>query len=76
MKAGLIQSRLSHAYKADYRNALDVQNYLQALVNYEAMLEWARRDDMQRVMGVVPPSGVYGTDKKEPWYRWMTGLIP
>ena len=75
MARGLIQNRLALANKADYTNAKDVQNYIQALVNYEALIEWARRPDEQ------PKQSIYGLpsrwmDKKEPWYKKLTMFIP
>ena len=71
----LIPKRLKMASRADYTGAKDVQNYIQALVDYEALIEWARRPDEQ------PKEGIYGLpsrwmDRKVPWYRKLTMIIP
>jgi hypothetical protein len=73
---GLIQKRLGRASIADYSNAKDVQTFIQNLVDHEALVDWARRNDRQRVTGVVPPSKMYGSIKSVPWYRHITGLLP
>ena len=73
---GLIQQRLKLAGKADYTNARDVQNFIQEMVDRESLIEWARRDDVQRVKGVVPPSRMYEPVKEESFLRRLLGLIP
>ena len=66
---GLIQQRLRLTSRADYTEAKDVQAFIQALVNRESEIEWARREDTQKVTGVIPPSRFYEKDKKLSFFR-------
>jgi len=61
---GLIQQRLRLTSRADYTEAKDVQAFIQALVNRESEIEWARREDTQKV-----PSRFYEKDKKLSFFR-------
>lgn len=72
---GLIQNRLKMASKADYTNARDVQNYLQNLVNYESLLEWARRETRTPIDYAGLPSRLYEREKVRSW-KWYSFLIP
>ena len=76
MKRGLIQNRLAMASKADYTNALDVQNFIQNLANYESLLEWAWRPDEPQKIGIAGlPSRLYEREKVRAW-KWYSFLIP
>jgi len=63
------------ASRADYTNALDVQNYIQNLVNYESLLEWARKEEKTPISIAGLPSRLYEREKVRAW-KWYSFLIP
>lgn len=75
-KRGIIPNRLARASKADYTNALDVQNYIQKLVEYESLIEWARKEQPTQPMSIAGlPSRLYEREKARAW-KWYSFLIP
>ena len=76
MARGLIQNRLALANKADYTNAKDIQNYIRALVDYEALIEWAQKPEERQKIGIAGlPSRLYEREKVRAW-KWWSFLIP
>ena len=73
MKRGLIPDTLVRLKAKNFAPNMEHEILLQE--NERALIEWARRPDEQ------PKEGIYGLpsrwlDRKVPWYRKLTMIIP
>lgn len=71
---GLIPEHLKRLQKVKVFTP-NVHHQWQIEEDERALIEWARREEEQ------PKEGIYGlpsrwTDKKEPWYKKLTMLLP
>jgi hypothetical protein len=77
-RANLIPKAIAYAKDCHTIENWSFQKWLQDTIDREDLIAWAQRDDIVRVVGVVPPSRMYESDKKETRFfrRFLSPILP